>query len=125
MTACVSRRRRSRFGLGQYALTWLIPAGIIAVVMLAIWPLLAFRHHWTTVAQVPCFQDMSLPGCANVQFGDVITAGTQVQQHSGPTGLGAGLTVAWIGLWVALVMYGSITGRRQKARRGGGRAPRR
>ena len=120
MTACVSRRRRSRFGLGQYALTWLIPAGIIAVIGFAVWPLLAFRHHWTTVAQVPCAIGSLGPQCTF----DPSTGGwnpaawTQVQQHSGPTGLGAGLTVAWIGFLFALVMYGSITGRRSKARRG-------
>ena len=114
-------RRRFRFGLGQYALTWLIPAGIIAVVMLAIWPLLAFRHHWTTVAQVPCDIGSLGPSCTFDPSSGTWTPAmwTQVQQHSGPTGLGAGLTVAWIGLWFTLVMYGSITGRRQKARRGG------
>lgn len=114
----VVSRRRSRGFIRSYLATWIIPAGIIAVVMFAVWPLLAFRHHWTTVEQVPCWQNPGLPACANVPFGDVLATAPQTAYHSAPTGLGAGLTIAWIGFWFALVMTGSVLGRRQKARRG-------
>jgi hypothetical protein len=120
MTIYTARRPRyRRRGFARsYLASWLIPAGIIGFVLAAIWPLLAFRHHWTTTGQVPCWQNLNLPACANVPFGDVIATAPQTAYHSAPTGLGAGLTIGWIGFWFVLVMTGSVLGRRQKARRG-------
>ena len=70
--------------------------------------------------QVPCALGSLGPSCAFDPYSGTWSPATwtQVQQHSGPTGLGIGLTVAWIGLWFALAMTGGIYNRLHRAGRG-------
>jgi hypothetical protein len=98
----------------SYLATWIVPLSVLAFAGFAVWPLLAFRHHWVTHDTAYCWQNLGAPQCVNVQFGDVTATFTQAVHHSGPTGLGAGLTVGWIGFWFVLVMTGSVLGRRQR-----------
>jgi hypothetical protein len=88
--------RRNRFGMPWYARTWLIPAGLLAAVLFAVWPLLAFRRHWTTLQPVPCYPD------AWVRYGATCT-GTYAAPvvHSGVSALGAGMTAGWLGVLAA------------------------
>jgi hypothetical protein len=102
MIIFVSRRRyrrNSRSGPRWYARTWLIPAGLTAAILFAIWPLLAFRHHWTTVQAIPCYPD------AWVRYGAVCSGMYAAPvTHSGVSELGIGLTAAWLGALLVLVV---------------------
>lgn len=93
--------------------------GIIILILLFTWPLIAFRHSWTTNETVSCSTNPDGSNCSYDPFTKGYTGGTwtDTTTHSGVTAAGCIVEAVWVGLLVGGFLLLGATSSAKKKRR--------